>query len=175
MVERVERPAADARASDEEARQVSARDAELGAGVVERAHAARERRANGRALVVVAAVGLHADGLQRVFRRDGAEEERRRRGERRVDEHTAQITNARGTVGLANMGRKDTGSSQLFVNLRDNPDTDWWKGGAAQCVVVGKVTAGLDVVEAIGRAKTAGKLFGDRPLQPLRITRAIMR
>jgi cyclophilin family peptidyl-prolyl cis-trans isomerase len=88
-----------------------------------------------------------------------------------VDEHTKQHSNVRGSVGLANMGKKDTGSSQLFVNLRDNTDFDWWKAGAVQCVVIGKVTTGLDVLDAIGRTKTAGKLFGDRPVSPVRITR----
>jgi cyclophilin family peptidyl-prolyl cis-trans isomerase len=67
------------------------------------------------------------------------------------------------------MGRKDTGTSQIFVNLRRN-EFDWWTGGAVQSVVFGRVVSGLEVVDAIAASKTAGKLFGDRPLEPIRVT-----
>src|SRR5947209_11772273 len=46
------------------------------------------------------------------------------------DEHPAdaKITNARGTLSMANAG-PNTGSCQFFINVADNPYLDWFSGG----------------------------------------------
>ncbi len=53
----------------------------------------------------------------------------------------------RGTVGLAHSG-KDTGGSQWFVCLSDQPHLD------GRYTVLGEVTAGMEVVDRIVRGDT---------------------
>ncbi|MEZ4456978.1 MAG: peptidylprolyl isomerase [Gemmatimonadales bacterium] len=48
----------------------------------------------------------------------------------------------RGTVGISTRGR-DTGDAQIFINLVDNLRLDF------DYTVIGRVTQGLDVVDAI--------------------------
>ncbi len=81
------------------------------------------------------------------------------------------LRNARGTVAAARGEGADTATSQFFVNLKDNADFDRGPG----YTVFGRVKAGLDVVDAIGRLPTAA--IG--PLQdvptPLVVIRSIAR
>lgn len=65
--------------------------------------------------------------------------------------------NAKGTISMANAG-PDTNGSQFFINLADNNYLD------TKHTVFGKVVSGMDVVEAIGRAKTGQ---ADRPIEPI--------
>lgn len=78
------------------------------------------------------------------------------------DEFTDHNRNDRGTVAMANAG-PNTGSSQFFINLVDNNYLD------SQHPVFGKVIAGMDFVDAIGKVQ---KDQDDRPLQPVSIIKA---
>ena len=78
------------------------------------------------------------------------------------DEFTADNRNARGTISMANAG-PNTGGSQFFINLVDNTHLD------RNHPVFGKVVSGMEVVDAIGKAKT-GK--NDRPKEDIIIQKA---
>ena len=85
-----------------------------------------------------------------------------------VNESGNGLQNTRGTVGLARAAAPDTGNSQFYVNLVDNPELDplptrW---GYA---VFGKVVQGMSVVDRIGVVPTGafGPFKSDAPLQPV--------
>jgi len=79
------------------------------------------------------------------------------------DEFTSHNHNLRGTVAMANKGVPDTGSSQFFINLRDNTGLD------EGYPVFGTVTEGLDVADTISQVPVGDK---DRPLENITILRA---
>jgi peptidylprolyl isomerase len=80
------------------------------------------------------------------------------------DEFLPGNKNNRGTISMANAG-PNTGGSQFFINLVNNNGLD------TKHPVFGKVVDGMDVVDAIGKAKTGP---GDRPVQNVTILRAEM-
>jgi len=80
------------------------------------------------------------------------------------DELSPNNRNDRGTVSMANAG-PNTGGSQFFINLVDNNYLD------RAHPVFGKVVAGMEVVDAIGRVKTGAM---DRPVKEVRIESAKM-
>jgi peptidylprolyl isomerase len=79
---------------------------------------------------------------------------------------TARFSNEPGTLAMANTGRPNSGGSQFFVNTRHNAYLDWFTPGPSRHPVFGKVTAGMDVVNAIGRTPTGP---GDRPRTPVKM------
>lgn len=78
------------------------------------------------------------------------------------DELPKSNRNARGTISMANAG-PNTGGSQFFINLVDNLRLD------PKHPVFGRVTSGMDVVDAISRTSTDGK---DRPRKQVAIRKA---
>ncbi len=76
--------------------------------------------------------------------------------------HAGGNKNERGTISMANAG-SNTGGSQFFINLVDNNFLD------GKHPAFGKVVAGMDVVDAIGKVKTDGN---DRPLADVKIVKA---
>ena len=62
-------------------------------------------------------------------------------------------TNVRGTLAMARTGVVDSATSQFFINLRDN---DFLNHGTRDFgyAVFGKVSSGMDVVDAIAAVKT---------------------
>ncbi|CAN5709482.1 peptidylprolyl isomerase [soil metagenome] len=82
------------------------------------------------------------------------------------DEHTAKLTNAPGTLSMANTGRPNSGSCQFFINTVDNSRLDWFSPGESRHPVFGKVIEGMDVVKKIESTKTDS---GDRPITPVKM------
>jgi peptidylprolyl isomerase len=79
-----------------------------------------------------------------------------------ADEFTDHNRNDRGTISMANAG-VNTGGSQFFINLVDNSFLD------SKHPAFGKVIAGMDVVDAIGKVQ---KDASDRPLTEVKIFEA---
>jgi peptidylprolyl isomerase len=78
------------------------------------------------------------------------------------DEFTRKNRNDRGTIAMANAG-PNTGSSQFFINLVNNNFLD------SKHPQFGKVTAGMDVVDAVAKVKTNRN---DKPLKNVTIINA---
>lgn len=82
------------------------------------------------------------------------------------------LENLRGTVAMARTNVVDSATSQFFINLKDN---DFLNHGGRDFgyAVVGKVTAGMDVVDKIAAVKTGSRGgHGDVPLEPVTIVKA---
>ena len=73
------------------------------------------------------------------------------------DEITPANSNGEGTISMANAGR-NTNGSQFFINLRDNHFLN------PKHTAFGTVTAGMDVVRAIGATDTNAS---DQPMEPV--------
>lgn len=73
------------------------------------------------------------------------------------DELTSSNRNDVGTISMANSG-PNTNGSQFFINVAQNNFLD------TKHVVFGKVTAGMDVVNAINNVATGAN---DRPIKPV--------
>jgi peptidylprolyl isomerase len=73
------------------------------------------------------------------------------------DEFGPRYSNVIGTIAMANAG-PNTGGSQFFINVANNTYLD------GKHPVFGKVTAGMDVVEAIAKAATGEN---NRPVSPI--------
>ena len=86
------------------------------------------------------------------------------------DEHPpdAKISNARGTLSMANTGRPNSGSCQFFINTVHNDYLDWFTPGPSKHPVFGKVTEGADVIEKINTTATDRN---DRPTTPVRVNK----
>jgi cyclophilin family peptidyl-prolyl cis-trans isomerase len=84
------------------------------------------------------------------------------------------LKNLKGTVAMARLGGDaDSATSQFFINTVDNAFLDRPQPDGAAYAVFGKVTAGMDVVEAIRHVKTGTKHgHGDVPVEPVTITKA---
>ena len=77
------------------------------------------------------------------------------------------LSNERGTLAAARTNDPDSGTSQFFINLADNEQFDATEAEFGYSVF-GRVTSGLDVLDAIGKLPTAagGGLAADVP-EPL--------
>ncbi len=84
------------------------------------------------------------------------------------DEHPADahFSNEPGTLSMANTGRPNSGGSQFFINTAHNHYLDFFTPGPSKHPVFGRVTSGMDVVEAIESTPTGP---GDRPSTPVRM------
>lgn len=80
--------------------------------------------------------------------------------------------NVRGTLAMARTQAVDSATAQFFINLRDN---DFLNHGGRDFgyAVFGKVTAGMDVIDAIASVPT-GNVRGhsDVPVEPVTIESA---
>lgn len=77
--------------------------------------------------------------------------------------------NVRGTLAMARTSEINSATSQFFINLRDNHFLDHGDGNFGYAVF-GRVSDGMDVVDAIAGADT-GTVAGhqDVPLKPVKI------
>ncbi len=92
------------------------------------------------------------------------------------NEARAGAKNLRGTVAMARTSDPHSATSQFFINVADNGSLDHSAknpAGYGYCVF-GRVTQGMDVVDAIVRTKTGaqGPFSKDAPLEPVVITSA---
>ena len=72
---------------------------------------------------------------------------------------------------MANSG-PNSGGSQFFLNVADNIQLDWDKPPAqSKHPVFGKVTGGMEVVDAINSVQTVS---GDRPQEEVVINKIII-
>jgi cyclophilin family peptidyl-prolyl cis-trans isomerase len=71
-----------------------------------------------------------------------------------VLESAAVRSNLRGTLAMARTGEPDSATSQYFINLVDNAALDYQSATQPGYAVFGRVTAGLDVVDAIAAVPT---------------------
>ena len=85
-----------------------------------------------------------------------------------ADEHpeNAKFSNEPGTLSMANTGQPNSGGSQFFINTVHNNFLDWFSPGQSKHPVFGKITEGMDVVNAIGTTKTGAQ---DRPVTPVKV------
>merc|ERR1712060_570262 len=71
------------------------------------------------------------------------------------DELTAKISNAPGTLSMANTGRPNSGGSQFFINVSNNDFLDWFNNSTpSQHPVFGKIIEGYEIVEKITKTPT---------------------
>ena len=81
------------------------------------------------------------------------------------------LSNLRGTVAMARTALADSATSQFFINLVDNVSLDTSGGGYA---VFGKVTTGMEVVDAIAAVPTqASPPFENLPVTSVLIKSAV--
>jgi len=64
------------------------------------------------------------------------------------------LTNVRGTLAMARTSEPNSATSQYYINVVDNPALDYKSAEEPGYAVFGKVTAGLDVVDAISVVPT---------------------
>ncbi|NRA38784.1 MAG: peptidylprolyl isomerase [Planctomycetes bacterium] len=86
------------------------------------------------------------------------------------NEATNGLKNMRGTVAMARQPGPDTASSQFFINLINNVHLDYSARNAGY-TVFGKVTAGMQVVDAIAGVETQRTV----PVEPIFIISATVK
>ena len=90
-----------------------------------------------------------------------------------ADEHPPahKLSNQPGTLSMANAG-PNSGSCQFFINTVHNDFLDFFSPGQSKHPVFGKVTSGMDVVNAINKTPTDSNDRPKTPVQMIRITMA---
>ncbi|WOT07043.1 peptidylprolyl isomerase [Shewanella youngdeokensis] len=80
-----------------------------------------------------------------------------------VNEANRGLKNLRGTIAMARTDAPHSATGQFFINLADNSFLDYTATTNAGWgyAVFGKVTAGMDVIVKIGRAKTGSQAGHD--------------
>ncbi len=84
------------------------------------------------------------------------------------DEFVAGLSNARGTISMANSGQPNSGGSQFFINLADNTFLDFDKEPLqSKHPVFGQVISGMEVVDQISSVATRPDGEGSYPAEPV--------
>ncbi|QIF06016.1 peptidyl-prolyl cis-trans isomerase [Roseimicrobium sp. ORNL1] len=80
------------------------------------------------------------------------------------------LKNVRGAIAMARTGDPNSATSQFFINVKDNANLDYPSFDGYGYAVFGKVTNGLDIVDAIVGVPTSTKgPYGDVPVEPITI------
>lgn len=83
------------------------------------------------------------------------------------------LKNVRGSIAMARTSDPNSATSQFFINVKDNANLDYPSFDGVGYAVFGKVTKGLDVVDAIVGVQTTRKgPHGDVPAEAITITKA---
>ncbi len=77
-----------------------------------------------------------------------------------------KVRNTAGTISMAKASGATNFGSQFFINLQDNPSLDFDTTATDKFYPFGKVTTGLDVVQAIGKVATDAQ---GKPTKPVTI------
>ena len=91
--------------------------------------------------------------------------------------------NSRGTLAMARTSNPNSATSQFFINVKDNASLDYPNAGGSGYAVFGKVTEGMEIVDAIKDVETGEKMaislqpsgryvpgpFNDVPVEPVTI------
>lgn len=89
-----------------------------------------------------------------------------------INEAANGLKNDRGTLAMARTSDPDSATSQFFINHKDNDFLNYTGPSPDRIgyAVFGKVTDGLDVVDAIAAVKTTRSgYYDDVPAQPVEI------
>jgi cyclophilin family peptidyl-prolyl cis-trans isomerase len=82
------------------------------------------------------------------------------------------LKNARGAIAMARTGDPNSATSQFFINVKDNANLDYPSFDGHGYAVFGKVTKGLDIVDAIVGVPTTRKgPHADVPAETITITK----
>ena len=90
-----------------------------------------------------------------------------------INESRNGLSNKRGAIAMARGPEPNSATAQFFINHRDNDFLDYVDDKSAGYAVFGKVTEGMDVVDAIASVETttrSGK--EDVPVEPVIIISA---
>jgi cyclophilin family peptidyl-prolyl cis-trans isomerase len=80
------------------------------------------------------------------------------------------LKNSRGTIAMARTSDPNSATSQFFINVKDNGNLDYPSFDGYGYAVFGKVTKGMDVVDAIVSVPTTTKgPYSDVPVDPILI------
>lgn len=88
-----------------------------------------------------------------------------------VNEASNGLKNKRGTLAMARTNDPDSATSQFFINHKDNDFLDYKNPANPGYAVFGKVSQGMDVVDAIANVetKTVG-YYDDVPVETIEIS-----
>jgi cyclophilin family peptidyl-prolyl cis-trans isomerase len=95
-----------------------------------------------------------------------------------INEARNGLSNMRGTVAMARTNDPDSATSQFFINHTDNEVLNYVDESKAGYAVFGKVTEGMDIVDAIASLKTTtrknkkGNSMENVPVEPIIIKSA---
>jgi len=90
-----------------------------------------------------------------------------------INEAANGLKNERGTIAMARQNDPDSATCQFFINHRDNGPLDYVENIRPGYTVFGKVTEGMDVVDAIASVKTTTRMgMDDVPIEPVVINSA---
>merc|ERR1712194_729596 len=110
-----------------------------------------------------AGTGGPKDGSFKNLKTGGTE--KRSNGGNNKDENISRDSNKPGTLSMANTGSPNSGGSQLFMNVADNANLDWFSPGQSKHPVFGKIIEGMDVAVKISKVKTRN----DNPVKPIKM------
>jgi peptidyl-prolyl cis-trans isomerase A (cyclophilin A) len=71
-----------------------------------------------------------------------------------INEANNGLSNVRGTIAMARTSNPDSATSQFFINHANNKPLNYLNNAQPGYAVFGKVTEGMDVVDAIASVET---------------------